>query len=140
MSSYKEEGEWVEMEEVSDQTDSGKCQESCNDPDLCTEFRKIMEGMANYTNVSELKLHKKEFKNCMDKNGISLTSKFCNNNMSQSVLKTALGTSEGCKLIEDQLNTLYEYKLDKQNKCSPYVKIKIGNGKLFDKSEGGDQS
>ena len=141
MSTSKEEGERVEMADVVDQTDSAKCQENCRNQDLCTEFRNIMEGMKKYKNASELKQHKKDFKTWMEANDISLTRKFCEDNVSsQSVLKTVLGTSEGCKLIEDQLDTLNEYKIDNQKKCSPYVKIKIGNGKLFDKSIGGDQS
>lgn len=132
MSTSKEEGERVEVVEVPDQTYS-ECQ--CTQKEHCTRFREIMESWK----FSDPKEHKKVFKDWIDDNDISLTKKFCNSNKKpQSVLKTALAIPSGCNLIEDQLDSLMEY--DNDNPWSPSVRIKIGNGMLFEKGKAGDQS
>ena len=69
MSTSKEEGERVEMVEVSDQTYS-ECQ--CTQKEHCTRFREIMESR-KFSDPNKLK---KEFKYWINANDISLTKKF----------------------------------------------------------------
>ena len=113
--------------------DDNSCKTGCERKDVCSMFRRFMDGLEQGKPLGGWEHTEREHKDVTEElceflteRNISLMDHLCHGEEDQSVLQTLLTIDEGCEVITNQLDGLKELTNSRK------IEVKLGSGKLFD--------